>query len=195
MSFIILDIRRGTLKNIKYVYIFTRVRRLKVKSWLDYQAEFAELIPHTNGATLELQFGEGAEDWSVRGINERIEKEFMALSSQAGQALLEVHLRNHETGSNVAPEIRWFRLLRERNSPENVIPLLIDKQGVALSEWSLDSIAEHAAFITADLHKTHEIQSSQFWLMRHFYKDPMGTTVKAVGILVLVVILMILGAR
>lgn len=163
---------------------------MRIKSWLDYKAEFAELGPALREARLELHFGEGAEDWSVVGLSEDLENQFLAHSAQAGKALVDIHLKDHETGSKVAPEVRWFRFLRERSNPGDIKPVLFDGEGAALFEWSTLDAANLSASLCADLHRISPIPLSPYWLVNKYKQDPIGTSIVAVCIIALTAILL-----
>jgi hypothetical protein len=163
---------------------------LKVKSWLDYKTEFAELVPQLREATLELQFGDGAENWSLYGVNDVIQKQFMQLSAQAGRALVAIHLKDHETGSVVAPETRWFRFLRERSNPNDIKPVLFDSEGIALSEWSKLDPAQLSANLCVDLQRISPIPQSANWFINKYKQDPIGTCLKTLCVTLLTLILL-----
>lgn len=167
-----------------------KVNYLNVKSWLDYKTEFAELAPALQDATLELRFGEGAEDWSLYGVNDSTQKRFMELSAQTGKALVDIHLKDHETGSRIAPEIRWFRFLRERSSPNDIKPLLFDSEGVALFEWSQTDVAHLSANLCVDLQRISPIPQSPYWLINKYKQDPIGTSIITVCFTLLAIILL-----
>ena len=175
---------------IQSTFNIPKVNYLNVKSWLDYKTEFAELAPALQGATLELRFGEGAEDWSLYGVSDNIQKRFMELSAQAGKALVDIHLKDHETGSRIAPEIRWFRFLRERSSPNDVKPLLFDNEGVALFEWSKNDVAQLSANLCIDLQRISPIPQSPYWLINKYKQDPIGTSIITVCFTLLTIILL-----
>jgi hypothetical protein len=168
---------------------------LKVKSWLDYKTEFAELAPQLREATLELQFGEGAENWSLYGVSDIIQKQFMQLSAQAGRALVDIHLKDHETGSVVEPEIRWFRFLRERSNPNDIKPVLFDSEGIALFEWSNLDAAQLSAGVCLDLQRVSPIPQSPNWLINKYKLDPIGTSLITLSVTLLTLILLRLLAR
>lgn len=166
-----------------------------MNSWLAGSARFAELTPDLNEAILVLDFGEGAEEWRLEGGSEALQQQFLAQSRWAGEALINVHLVNHETGSPVEPEVRWFRLLRERNSPGKSSPLVIDSAGVALSNWTLENIAARSAALCTDLHRTNPIKNDSNWLIKKFREDRIGTTIKLAGACILVFVLLRLVLR
>lgn len=163
---------------------------MKVKSWLDYKTEFAELVPQLREATLELQFGEGAENWSLYGVSDVIQKQFMQLSAQAGTALVDIHLKDHETGSVVAPETRWFRFLRERSNPNDIKPVLFDSEGAALFEWTKLDAAQLSASLCVDLQRISPIPQSPYWLINKYKQDPIATSMIAVCVTLLTLILL-----
>lgn len=168
---------------------------MKVKSWLDYKTEFAELVPQFREATLELQFGEGAENWSLYGVSNDIQKQFMQLSAEAGKALVDIHLKDHETGSVVAPETRWFRFLRERSNPNDIKPVLFDDKGAALFEWSLLDAAQLSASLCVDLQRLSPIPQSPNWFINKYKQDPIATSLNTIGITLLTLILLRLVLR
>jgi len=168
---------------------------LKVKSWLDYKTEFAELAPQLREAKLELQFGEGAENWSLYGVSDVIQKQFMQLSAQAGKALVDIHLKDHETGSAVEPEIRWFRFLRERSNPSDIKPVVFDSEGIALFEWSNLDAARLSASLCVDLQRISPIPQSPNWLINKYKQDPIGTILKTLCVAVLTLIFLRLSLR
>lgn len=163
---------------------------MKVKSWLDYKTEFAELAPQLQEATLELQFGEGAENWSLYGVSDVIQKQFMQLSAQAGRALVEIHLKDHETGSVVEPETRWFRFLRERSNPNDIKPVLFDSEGIALFEWSKLDAAQLSASLCVDLQRISPIPQSPNWYINKYKQDPIGTSLITLCVTLLTLILL-----
>lgn len=156
-----------------------------MKSWKNYQNLFAELSSLSDGIRLELRFGEGEEDWFVDVGDESRRTEFLKICTSAGESLPQIHLSDHETGSTIAPEVRWFRLLRERNFPGVSTPILIDKAGVALSEWSLEEAACRSADLCDELQRGSPIQASSNNFRNAFRRDPIGISLKISGALVL----------
>lgn len=157
--------------------------------WSEYQSAFAELGSSVAEISLELQFGDGAEEWIVHSEIADASARFLQLSAQAGALLPEVHLSNHETGSVIAPETRWFRLLRERNSPYLTSPVVIDQAGVALSRWTLDLAADCSCQLCLELQQTHPLEKSGNWLSRKIASDPIGLLFVVFGAALLMLLL------
>jgi len=165
------------------------------ESWLTLGQKFAKGCQSGHDVILTLEFGDGVEDWSLQGGSDSHRKEFTALSRQAGEALYAVHLVDHETGSKVAPEVRWYRLLREKNAQEVAQPLVIDSAGVAVSSWSLPDAVIRSEELCAQLERTNPLASSKSWLHKQITEDPIGITFKAIAAVVLGYLLIRLGLR
>lgn len=166
-----------------------------MNSWLNFATSFAELSSGSGETVLQLQFGDGTEEWSLEGGLESTQQRFLQLSRRAGQALVDVHLFNHETGSAIDPEIRWFRLLRERNNPSDSSPVVIDSVGVAISSWTLADLGRYSSELCRELQSTNPIQKDSSWLVKKLREDRIGTVLKLTGAMLLALVLLRLLLR
>ena len=164
-------------------------------SWRDFHQAFESLESSELDIQLELIFGDGAEEWTAHSEHEDIKRQFLNLCGQAGELLPAIHLTNHETGSPVMPEVRWFRLLRERNNPHMSSPLLVDQAGVALSQWLLESPIQRSIRLCSELERSNPIQKSEGWFLTKIRQDPIGSGVAGFGALLLVIILIRIVAK
>ena len=163
--------------------------------WAGYRHQFAQLQGAGSELQLCLEFGEGAEDWYLTSESQALKDGFLAISRQAGKALADTHLSNHETGALVDPEIRWFRLLRERNQPRVVSPVVIDNHGVALSKWQLDDGLFGSMAICHELEHGNQPSSVISDMINRYKADPIGISVKVLGSAALAMLLVRLALR
>ena len=164
-------------------------------SWLTYAKRFSQMCKVSEDVTLTLEFGEGVEDWALTECPDSLANDFKMLSRKAGEALYAVHLVNHETGSRVEPEVRWFRLLKEQNRQIEAQPLVIDQEGVAVYAWSLPEAVQRSIDLSAQLQRTNPIHPTQSRLARAFHTDRAGTILKLAGGFILVGVLIRLGLK